>query len=170
VSAVDQLCPQCGLCCNSVLFGDVELQRGDDSKRLAAYGIVLFNKDRKRAFSQPCSCFDGRLCMIYPHRPQRCRTFLCRQLQLLQDGHLSASAALGNIRAVKRRAEEVLKLVRALRNNDETLPLSERYAAIMAEPINLVTDDAIVDLRSDLMIAVGELMGLVERGFLNVKQ
>lgn len=69
MNAVDQLCPQCGLCCNGVLFGDVELQRGDDATQLAASGLGLFPKGRKRAFSQPCSCFDGHLCAIYAQRP-----------------------------------------------------------------------------------------------------
>ncbi len=28
------LCPDCGLCCNGVLFADVELRAGDDAGRL----------------------------------------------------------------------------------------------------------------------------------------
>jgi len=33
--AISQLCPNCGLCCNGVLFADVELRAGDDAGRLA---------------------------------------------------------------------------------------------------------------------------------------
>ena len=36
MSAIDELCPSCGLCCNGVIFGDVELQAKDDAKHLAA--------------------------------------------------------------------------------------------------------------------------------------
>lgn len=168
MNAVDQLCPQCGLCCNGVLFGDVELQRGDDAAQLAACGIGLFSKGRKRAFSQPCSCFDGKLCAIYGHRPQRCRTFVCRQLRLVESAQLSTSAAERNIRAAKRCAEAVLRLVRDLGNLDEALPLNQRYAAIMAQPIDLAGDDETVEMRSELMLAVGQLMGLLEREFLVV--
>ncbi|MEI2724527.1 MAG: hypothetical protein V9H26_13620 [Verrucomicrobiota bacterium] len=49
--AIVRLCPACGLCCNGVLFGDVELQRGDDAKQLAELGVDLFRKGRKTAFS-----------------------------------------------------------------------------------------------------------------------
>ena len=74
--AVSQLCPNCGLCCNGVLFADVELRAGDDAKRLKDLGMTLEKKGQgKVAFAQPCACFDGKLCGIYADRPKRCRTF-----------------------------------------------------------------------------------------------
>src|SRR5208283_6243064 len=39
--AVSQLCPNCGLCCNGVLFADVELRKGDDAQRQAQLGLRL---------------------------------------------------------------------------------------------------------------------------------
>ncbi len=42
--AVSQLCPNCGLCCNGVLFADVELRKGDDAKRLMKLGLSLERK------------------------------------------------------------------------------------------------------------------------------
>ena len=36
VNGIEQLCPNCGLCCDSTLFADVELRAGDDARRLAA--------------------------------------------------------------------------------------------------------------------------------------
>ena len=56
---VSQLCPKCGLCCNGVLFADVELRKGDDAQRLAELGLSLEKKGRQQAFAQPCACFDG---------------------------------------------------------------------------------------------------------------
>jgi uncharacterized protein len=166
VSTVELLCTQCGLCCDGVLFGDVELQPGDNPKRLGTFSLELFSKGRKRAFCQPCACFDGKLCTIYAHRPKRCRTFICRQLRLVQNGQLTASAAERNIRGAKLRADEVLRLVRALGNIDEAIPLNQRYAAIMVGPIDLAGDDETVELRSELMLAVGALVALLERDFL----
>src|ERR1035441_3049702 len=47
--SVAQLCPKCGLCCNGVLFADVELRKGDDVQRLAELGLSLEKKGRQRA-------------------------------------------------------------------------------------------------------------------------
>ena len=59
MNSVDQLCPNCGLCCNGVLFADVELQPGDDAGRLAALGMALKKKGGQRAFVQPCRCLTA---------------------------------------------------------------------------------------------------------------
>ena len=104
---VSQLCPMCGLCCNGVLFGDVELQRGDDPKRLAGLGMSLFRKGSKPCFNQPCTCFDGRWCRMYVERPKRCRTFECKLLQQAQVGRVSVSEALKGIAEARARVSVV---------------------------------------------------------------
>ncbi len=59
--AVSQLCPNCGLCCDSTLFADVELRKGDDPRRLQKLGLEIQQKTKtKLAFAQPCACFDGK--------------------------------------------------------------------------------------------------------------
>src|SRR5258706_12208785 len=100
-NVVAELCPACGLCCNGVLFGDVELQAGDDADLLKALGLTLRRKGRKQAFDQPCSCFDGKLCGIYSERPRRCRTFECRLLQRVQNGERKTNQALKTIKEAK---------------------------------------------------------------------
>jgi hypothetical protein len=166
MSAIDQLCPTCGLCCNGVLFGDVELQRGDDPKRVAALGLELFAKGRKKAFHQPCACLVNGLCRIYAERPARCRAFDCRALQRVQRGEIEVGAAQKAIAEAKERAAEVLRLVRLLGNADETLPLNQRYAAIMGQPMDLSGDETLIELRGELMLAVGLLVDVLEREFL----
>ena len=166
MSAIDQLCPSCGLCCNGVLFGDVELQRGDDAKKLAALGVELFAKGRKKVFNQPCACLVGGLCKIYQDRPARCRSFDCRALQRVQEGKMTVGAAHKAIAEAKRRSEEVLRLVRALGDANETQPLNRRYAAIMAQPMDLAGDEASLELRGELMLAVSRLVQVLERDFL----
>src|SRR5271154_2938594 len=96
--AVSQLCPNCGLCCDSTLFADVELRAGDDAKRLKQLGFALESKGRgKLAFAQPCACFDGKFCTVYADRPKRCRTFECGLLKRVGADELGASAALRKI-------------------------------------------------------------------------
>jgi hypothetical protein len=166
-SGVNQLCPNCGLCCDSVLFADVELRAGDDARRLAKLGLTIENKTRtKLAFAQPCACFDGKLCGIYTDRPQRCRTFECGLLKRVQAGELDANAALKTIAKTKLQAETVRGLLRQLGQNDEQLAMTKRYAAAMSAPIDLADCETDSELRGELMLAVDKLMRQLQRDFL----
>jgi Fe-S-cluster containining protein len=165
-SGVDQLCPNCGLCCNGVLFADVELRQGDDPGRLAELGLALGMKGSKLAFAQPCTCFDGKLCSIYADRPKRCRTFECGLLKRVQVGELDADAALKTIAKTKRQVENVRGLLRQLGQNDERLAMTKRYAEAMSAPIDLAGDGSQAELRGELMLAVDGLMRQLQREFL----
>ncbi len=165
--AVSKLCPACGLCCNGVLFGDVELQRGDDAKKLSKLGMSLRKKKNGMAsFNQPCSCFDGKLCSIYDDRPKRCRTFECRLLQRAQTDEVTIPAALKSIAEARRCADDVRKLVRELGQRDEQMPLNRRYSEIMSQPIDLAGDESVGERRGELMMAVHRLTEILERDFL----
>lgn len=154
------------MCCNGSLFGDVELQPGDDANRLTARGLALFRKRGKDCFRQPCGCFDGKWCRIYDDRPQRCATFQCRQLQRVAAGETASAAALKAILQARRAADEVRRLVRELGHTEERVPLNLRYSAILAQPMDLAGDDTILQRRSELMRAVERLTLMLQRNFL----
>jgi uncharacterized protein len=165
--AVSQLCPNCGLCCNGVLFADVELRAGDDAKRLKKLGLTITKKTQtKLVFAQPCACFDGKLCAIYTDRPKRCRTFECGLLKRVQDGGLDADAALKTISKTKCQAEKVRGLLRQLGQNDERLAMTKRYAQAMSAPMDLSDHESVTERRGELMLAVDELMRQLQREFL----
>ena len=164
--AVSQLCPKCGLCCNGVLFADVELRKGDDVQRLAELGLLLEKKGRQRAFAQPCACFDGKLCRVYAERPVRCRTFECGLLKRVQSGEMGVDAALKTIAEAQRLAEKVRGLLRRLGQSDEQLALNRRYAQVMREPIDLSGPEDAAELRGELMLAVNDLMQMLRQDFL----
>jgi Fe-S-cluster containining protein len=150
-----------------VLFADVELRAGDDAKRLAKLGLSLEKKGaNKIAFAQPCACFDGKLCAIYADRPKRCRTFECGLLQRVQAGELNADAALKTISKTKREVEKVRGLLRQLGQNDERLAMTKRYAQMMSAPMDLSASENISELRGELMLAVSNLMQVLQRDFL----
>jgi Fe-S-cluster containining protein len=166
MNAVEQLCPNCGLCCDSTLFADVELRAGDDPARLAKLGLALHQKTKTRlAFSQPCAAFDGRLCRIYGDRPGRCRLFECGLLKKVGAGEMTAAAALDKIAGAKREAEKVRELLRLLGQREETMALTHRYMAAMSAPVDLA-DDAGAERHGELMLAVNDLMTLLQRDFL----
>jgi hypothetical protein len=164
--SVTMLCPQCGLCCNGVLFADVELQPGDNAGRLIDLGMALKKKGMKRAFAQPCHCFDGKLCRIYADRPKRCATFDCGLLKRVQSGEMSAPTALKRIAAAKKLVEKVRRLLRHLGDKDEQLALTKRYSRMMSQPIDLSADEDIGEARGELMMAVNDLMHVLQREFL----
>jgi len=164
--SVDQLCPNCGLCCDSTLFADVELRAGDDAKRLAILGLTLEKKGRgKLAFAQPCACFDGKLCGIYADRPKRCRTFECGLLKKVEADEMTVGAALKKISEAKKRAEKVRELLRSLGQREEQMALTHRYMAAMSAPVDL-SDETNAERHGELMLAVNDLMSVLQREFL----
>jgi Fe-S-cluster containining protein len=163
---VSQLCPKCGLCCNGVFFADVELRKGDDSQRLAELGLSLENKGCKKAFVQPCACFDGTLCRIYAERPKRCRTFECGLLKRVQAGKLGADAALKTIARAKRQVGKVCKLLRCADTDAERLALSQRYGRAMSGPVDLSAGKASAGLPGKLMTSYRDLMLMLYADFL----
>jgi hypothetical protein len=167
VNGVEQLCPNCGLCCDSTLFADVEMRAGDDPKRLAKLGLTIEKKTQtKLAFAQSCACFDGKLCSIYTDRPKRCRTFECGLLKRVQAGELAADVALKIIAKTKLQAEGVRGLLRQLGQNDERLAMTKRYSQVMSAPIDLSDCENDSERRGELMLAVDELMRQLQRDFL----
>ena len=165
-AAVRALCPQCGLCCNGVLFADVRLQVEDDARRLALLGVSLQTRGKLTRLSQPCSCLKGNFCRIYENRPSRCRSFECRLLKRAQADEVTERAALKSIEQAKRHAENVRRILRELGDTDESVPLSRRYQRMMRQPIEL-SDGRASDLRGELMMAVAELVAVLERDFLS---
>jgi Fe-S-cluster containining protein len=166
MNSVEQLCPNCGLCCDSTLFADVELRPGDDPKRLAKLGLDVREKTKtKLAFAQPCACFDGKFCKIYADRPKRCRLFECGLLKRVDSGDLTAGAALKKISEARARAENVRALLRHSGQRNEHVALTHRYAQAMSAPVDLSVEPN-ADRHGELMLAVSDLMQMLERDFL----
>ena len=154
--AVAQLCPQCALCCNGVLFKDVELQPGDDGAKLRALGLPI-SKARFAKFPQPCAALEGCTCRIYADRPARCRDFDCALLQSVGAGKTEAEAALRIIRRTRARAEKVRRLFRELGDADESVALSLRFRRTRRRLESLQLDDDTAEIFGQLTLAVHDL-------------
>ncbi len=166
MDAIDQLCPNCGMCCDSTLFADVELRAGDDPKRLKKLGLTIEKKTAtKLAFAQSCACFDGKFCTIYGGRPKRCRLFECGVLKRVKAGEMTPAAALKKIKAAKKRAELVRELLRQCGQRDEAMALTHRYSEVMSAPMDMSAPEE-AERRGELMMVVSELMDTLQREFL----
>jgi Fe-S-cluster containining protein len=123
-----QLCLRCGLCCNGVLFRDVELQAGEDAAHLRHLGLPVRCTRSKSAFPQPCIALGSNLaCRIYGDRPARCRDFECALFKAVATNRLEPAAALKTIRAAQRRVSLVKKLLERTGDFDDTRPLRQRF-------------------------------------------
>ena len=166
MSAIDQLCLQCGLCCDGTLFADVELRAGDDAKQLKKLGLPIASKGKsKLAFPQSCACFDGKLCRIYEQRPKRCRQFACGLLKQVEAGRLDPPTALKTIGTARKQFEKVNTLLVAMGQGDRAVALTQRFSSAMSAPINLA-DDANAENYGELMAAMDQLMQQLQRDFL----
>jgi len=144
----------------------VELQKADDARRLAELGLSLEQKGRKQVFAQPCACFDGTLCRIYPDRPAYCRAFECGLLKNVQAGGLEVEEALKTIAEAKRRADKVRRIIHQLGKSDQRLALIQRYSQVMREAVDLSGSEDAFELRGELMLAVEDLMQILQSDFL----
>jgi Fe-S-cluster containining protein len=181
-SLPEQLCLACGLCCNGVLFKDVELQPGDDAKRLGWLGLPIREarkaqrksrqslpskpETRNSKFPQPCAalCDDNR-CRIYIERPMRCREFECALFKSVAAGKTELAAALKSIRAARQRADQVRRLLHVLGDIDEHLALSLRFKRTRRRLEAGGFDDSSADTFGELTLAVHALNVLLSSKF-----
>lgn len=167
-SLVEHLCTTCGLCCNGVLFRNVRLRQADDPKRLRRLGLTMETKGTLSCLLQPCSAFDGSHCSLYVDRPSRCREFECHLLRRAADGAINLPTARRLIHRAQKLATKIQNDLEALGNRDTSRPLLERYAAVMASPIDLQAGPTPSRLRGRLLTRVDTFMRFAQTEFLGV--
>lgn len=171
--ASNELCLECGLCCNGVIFADVRLEPGDDAGRLRSLGLPVIStnsglrsdaggRNRKSkinpsGFQQPCAALGGCRCRIYADRPKYCREFECLLLKNVEAGLLETAAARRVIRTTLRRAEEVKRLLRKLGDADEQSALSLRFRRMKQRMESGIPDAENAEMFSRLTLAVHDL-------------
>ncbi len=155
---IRDLCLQCGLCCNGVIFRDVELQASDDPQRLEAAGLTVNPRRHAATIPQPCSALGPDLrCKVYADRPKRCREFECDLFKAVARGELDIPAAIKVVRSTRQRAVKVQKLLSRTGDEDETSPLARRFQRVQRRcEAGGLTDDAI-DAFGELSLAVHAL-------------
>ncbi len=178
--AAEDLCLACGMCCNGIIFADVQLQPGDKASELKHLGLRIISSRAKPnretvtvgnvpagklKFCQPCTAFDGSKCKIYENRPAYCRGFECLLLNRFREGRTTGPAAMRQIRKAKAQAEQVWGLLRELGDTDEHLPAAARFrrTSERLEAIGMERDSA--RTYGELTVAVHELNVLLSTVF-----
>ena len=156
------ICLECGLCCNGVIFADGQLQPGDDVEHLGKLGLrlkvpranIASKHPQIRKFAQPCGAFDGCQCRIYRERPAYCRQFECALLKRVAAGEIEAQQGLRVIRKAKKQAARVARLLRDLGDDDEQAPLQMRFRRVSRR---IDSSGPAADLFGELTLAVHAL-------------
>ena len=165
----EELCLACGLCCNGVLFKDVELQPGDDAARLKSVGLPVRNPSspqRPPKFAQPCVALGADCrCRIYAERPARCRDFECALFKAVVEGRTDTAAALRLVRAARRRVARVGRLLGELGDTDEHVPLSVRFRRVMKRFETHAPDAEAAAVFSKLTVAMQRLNVVLSEKF-----
>jgi hypothetical protein len=164
----NSLCLECGLCCNGVIFANVQLQPGDNAARLKSLGLAISNRSTKagvQKFKQPCTAFDGCRCNIYSDRPKYCRQFECLLLKSVKAGDTSLPDASKVIRSALRRVKKVKRLLQELGDSDEQLALSHRFRRMQRFLENSPLDGDTAAKFGDLTLAVHDLNVLLSESF-----
>ena len=168
-SKTNDLCLECGLCCNGVIFARGQLQPEDDVVRLQSLGLKLLptrnSKLETRKFHQPCAAFDGCRCNIYADRPKYCGAFECLLLKSVKAGEMETAAALRIIQTARRRVARVKKILGELGDADEGVALSLRFRRMQRRFETGVATEENTDLYGDLTLAVHDLNMLLSGAF-----
>ena len=157
----EQLCLACGLCCDGTLFDGVQLEAGDDAKKLKALGLPVTISRAKvpiARFPQPCSalCAD-RTCRVYADRPSQCRVFECGVFKEAKAGHITFAAALRLVKQARRKADKVRRLLHELGDTEIKRSLGERFFRLQCRMEAEPTDEATRHAFADLSLAVHQL-------------
>lgn len=163
-----QLCLKCGLCCNGVIFRDVELQPADNAARLQSLGLPVRTPRTaagQEKFPQPCAALDGCRCRIYADRPTYCQQFECALFKAVRAGRVEAPAALRLIRTTRDRAERVLRLLHELGDTDERVSLSVRFRKVAKHFHAGAPTEEAADTFGELTLAVHDLNVLLSEKF-----
>jgi uncharacterized protein len=158
---IQKLCLTCGLCCNGVLFRDVELQPGDCPERLLHLGVPLEASKQPRhprKLRQPCPALGaGNRCQVYADRPARCRDFECALLKAAMAGEAELPVALRAIRETLELAARVRQLLRQLGDEEEALALSRRFQRMQKQICRQDWSEETAALYGQLTLGVHEL-------------
>ena len=151
-----------------MIFANLALQPGDEAGRLRALGLPVCSSHstlRPPHLAQPCGAFDGCRCRVYADRPHYCREFECALLHSVKAGRTDHGAAVRIIRTARERAEKVRRLLHALGDTDEQLPLSARFRRTgkRLKEHELSEDDA--EAYGQLTLAVHDLNLLLSEAF-----
>lgn len=145
-----EVCVNCGICCDNTLFDIVVIQPDEVVKDGFTQKEVF--RDGVRYFTLPCPYFD-KCCTIYDQeKPRRCTEFKCWLLKRMTAGEVTKAQAQKIVREILEAREKIVAEYAAITGEKKTFLTIYRELAKTEEqlkelPIELKT----VHFRSNLL-------------------
>ena len=151
---LEQLCSQCGLCCDGTLFTHVSISPSE-AKRLEGKVAFFIKKTGDHALGQPCGALEGTCCRVYEERPLACRDYVCNLWEAFDEGEAGLDEALGLV-------DKAHRLIRAIRVAAPSLPekgtfnaARRRLSSEDAPPMSRAARKAVADAELHLRFYFG---------------
>ena len=114
MSGANDLCQNCGLCCDGTLFQNFSIKKEEHH---------LFspkNIDSSGSVPQPCEHFDSCVgCNIYKNRPSICSVYKCSVIDSFEQGNLSFDDSLEHIQFMKNNKNNKSKIWKFLHSLED---------------------------------------------------
>lgn len=119
--AEQQVCVECGFCCDGTLFLHACLNPGERGHLPQKIEENSFTEDGKDYFRLPCEYFSGR-CIIYKcSRADVCGSYRCQLLKDMAEDKITIANALETVRSARELREELFALYSNLEEDDNEL-------------------------------------------------
>lgn len=97
----NDLCRDCGICCDGVLFTYVDLT-DDEADALAGKGLGIYRDEKGRpVFNLRCNRFGEQGCTLYADRPKTCKAYHCDLTRSVMNETISYEEAKTQVQALK---------------------------------------------------------------------
>lgn len=118
LSKGEELCKECGLCCQGVFHTFAYLFTDDDLKHAknAKIPIKFNNEVNENTFTLPCPSFDSS-CSIYNNRPSVCGGHKCDLLKSLISDNIALDDALNKVSGMKSILNYILPILKNYTGN-----------------------------------------------------
>lgn len=134
LASQNNICIQCGLCCNGTLFNWANIEPNEVIDELFPTEIIKIDKREKSVFSLPCQFLNNCVCTIYtsesPKRPLICAKFKCKLLQKYEENQITYSESITLIKKTKELAQKNDDLINVTFPELKELSTSKKIKAL----------------------------------------
>lgn len=159
----ENLCLDCGLCCDGTMYSSVLLEASDCPERLIELGIGL-TRGPKDLFEQPCSAHQSGCCSIYAERPAICREYRCALLIACEAGSVSPDKARSLIQDTIALRNRLRRQVEQFVGAETPLSLPKLFH-LMLEKLGSMEPDLRKRVNPHMLLDVGTLRVLLSKRF-----
>ena len=165
MTVLQNICIDCGMCCDGTMFRYAGIQEGDQLEPLKAAGAVFVKREADTAFLLPCPAFRGGCCSIHGTRPAICGAYRCRLLRRYEAGEVSFEEAQALIIRTMDQRDRVRPTLTAFIDSPDSLALSGLYWRL-EEKFDAMPDPARARReKAELLLDIAALRVVLAREF-----